>query len=211
MSTHDSTDHDPRDLPTPPRPDQPSAAGTAPPAQPHKPPARAQRGRRRGPTQLLFGAVEDLLADLVEQGGPDDQVVRVERIVRTQAGPSGGTATLGVAVTARRADDVLACWAVAERLALDPGGQPLDRAHARTLTAHHQEAQHLIGALVADAGFAVRLGLCRFPEHCDRFAATCVALDATADPGWPEAPGPQPQHQQWREDVKEEEEHDNVQ
>jgi hypothetical protein len=145
--------------------------------QPHRRP-RASRT-----AHLLFGSVEDLLADLIEPGAPDGRVVRVERIVRNDPhgmGGMGGTATLGIAVTARREDDVLSCWVVVGRLALDPWDQPTDRAVASALTARHHDAQRLIGALFADAGFDVRLGLYRLPEDCYRFAATCAALDQQA-------------------------------
>jgi len=62
---------------------------------------------RTGTIHVAFGAVEDLLADLTLNGAPDGGVVRVERLVRTKADAMGGTATLGIAVTARREDEVL--------------------------------------------------------------------------------------------------------
>ncbi|HEU5422365.1 MAG TPA: hypothetical protein VFU72_02395 [Nitrolancea sp.] len=137
---------------------------------------------------LLFGSVEDLLADLIERGAPDGRVVRIERAVRNNVRQTGGSATLGVAVTARREDEVLSCWVVVSRLSLDPWGQPTDRTRASALTARHHDAQRIIGALFADAGFDVRLGLYRLPDDCYRFAATCAALDqqaaaAQAQPG----------------------------
>jgi hypothetical protein len=58
---------------------------------------------------LLFGDIEDLLGDLTEHGGPDHQIVRVERITRTRATDVGGTATLGIAVTALREAEILSC------------------------------------------------------------------------------------------------------
>ena len=125
-----------------------------------------------GDVHLLFGAVEDLLRDLTERGGPDNHVVRVERIARSRATDFGGTTTLGIAVTARREDEILSCWVVVARLSLDPWGQPPDRPHARNQAERHREAQRLIGARFADAGFDVRLGLYRLPDDCYGFAAT---------------------------------------
>jgi hypothetical protein len=129
---------------------------------------------------LLFGSVEDLLADLIKRGAPDGRVVRIERVVRNNVRQTGGTATLGIAVTARREDDVLSCWVIVGRLPLDPWGQPTDRTRANALTARHHDAQRIIAALFADAGFDVRLGLYRLPEDCYHFAATCAALDQQA-------------------------------
>ena len=151
----------------------------------HRIPRRSNVTRH---ANLLFGSVEDLLADLIERGAPDGRVVRIERVVRNNVRQTGVTATLGVAVTARREDEVLSCWVVVGRLSLDPWGQPTDRTRASALTSRHHEAQRIIGALFADAGFDVRLGLYRLPEDCYRFAATCVALDhqaaaAQAQPG----------------------------
>lgn len=140
-----------------------------------------------GTVHVAFGAVEDLLADLTLNGAPDGGVVRVERLVRTKADAMGGTATLGIAVTARREDEVLSAWVIVGRLALDPWGQPLDRERARRATARHRDAQHLVGALFADAGFEVRLGLYLLPEACFGFAATCDTLDALAAPSAPNA------------------------
>src|SRR5690348_6996747 len=143
----------------------------------HRIPRRSNVTRH---ANLLFGSVEDLLADLIERGAPDGRVVRIERVVRNNVRQTGGTATLGVAVTARREDEVLSCWVVVGRLSLDPWGQPTDRTRASALTSRHHEAQRIIGALFADAGFDVRLGLYRLPDDCYRFAATCAALDQQA-------------------------------
>ena len=142
---------------------------------------------RTGTVHVTFGAVEELLADLTLNGAPDGGVVRVERLVRTKADAMGGTATLGIAVTARREDEVLSAWVIVGRLALDPWGQPIDRERARRATARHRDAQHLVGALFADAGFEVRLGLYLLPEACFGFAATCDTLDALAAPSAPNA------------------------
>src|SRR5689334_4508425 len=139
-----------------------------------------RRPRATRNAHLMFGSVEDLLADLIERGAPDGRVVRIERVVRNNVRQTGGGATLGVAVTARRKDEVLSCWVVVGRLSLDPWGQPTDRTRASALTARHHEAQRIIGALCADAGFDVRLGLYRLPDDCYRFAATCAALDQQA-------------------------------
>lgn len=141
-----------------------------------------------GTIHVAFGAVEDLLADLTLNGAPDGGVVRVERLVRTKTEAMGGTATLGIAVTARREDEVLSAWVIVGRLALDPWGQPLDRERARRATTRHRDAQHLVGALFADAGFEVRLGLYLLPEACFGFAATCDTLDALAAPSALAAP-----------------------
>lgn len=170
------------------------------------PPAHPTRRRRTrvdpqtGMVHLTFGAVEELLADLTPHGAPDGGVVRVERLVRTKADTMGGTATLGIAVTARREDEVLSAWLIVGRLALDPWGRPLDRERARRAAERHRDAQHLVGALFADAGFDIRLGLYLLPEACYGFAATCATLDAldardAAEPGHPtqergEASGP---------------------
>jgi hypothetical protein len=128
----------------------------------------------------MFGSVEDLLADLSERSVPDGRVVRIERVVRNNLRQTGGVATLGIAITARCKDEVLSCWIIVGRLALDPWGQPMDRTRAISLTARHHDAQHIIAALFADAGFDVRLGLYRLPEDCYRFAGTCAALDQRA-------------------------------
>lgn len=154
-------------------------------AQPHKRSRVPRLPRRPGASRtahLLFGSVEDLLADLIERGAPDDRVVRIERIVRNNVREMGSTAALGIAVTACRENEVLSCWVIVGRLALDPWGQPTDRTRASALTARHHEAQRIIAALFADAGFDVRLGLYRLPEDCYRFAATCTALEQRATP-----------------------------
>src|SRR5487761_2364215 len=57
-----------------------------------------------GSIHLLFGSVEELLADLAASGGPEGGSVRIERLVRSQPAALGGTATFGVALTARRGD-----------------------------------------------------------------------------------------------------------
>ncbi|HEV2238959.1 MAG TPA: hypothetical protein VGR57_20035, partial [Ktedonobacterales bacterium] len=53
---------------------------------------------------------------------------------------------------------------------------PIDRSEARVRADRHRDAQRLIGALVADAGFDVRLGLYLLPDAAYAFAATCAAL-----------------------------------
>lgn len=149
-------------------------------------PPRERRRTRSGEVHLLFGAVEDLLSDLRQHGAPDDQTVRVERIVRTRPHQLGGNATLGITVTARRADEILSCWVVVGRLSLDPWGQPMNRPEAHVVAERHRTAQHVVGALVADAGFEVRLGLYLLPDSAYGFAATCAALEpGTAGQGQP--------------------------
>ncbi|MEO7075869.1 MAG: hypothetical protein ABI068_11260 [Ktedonobacterales bacterium] len=126
---------------------------------------------------ILFGAVEDVLADLHEQGAPDGNIVRVERLVRNRQHTMGGVATQGVLITARRNDEVLSAWVVVGRLSLDPRGQPLDHERARASAERHREAQRVIGAQVADAGFAVRTGLYLLPDAGYGFAATSASLE----------------------------------
>ena len=139
-------------------------------------PHRTRVDRATGAVHLLFGAVEDLLADLTAHGAPDGGVVRVERLVRNRADTIGGVATLGIAVTARRADEILSCWVIVARLGLDPWGRPVSGEAAQRAARRHHDAQRLIGALVADAGFDVRLGLYQLPEDCYTLAATCESL-----------------------------------
>jgi len=127
---------------------------------------------------ILFGAVEDVLADLHEQGAPDGNVVRVERLVRTRQHTMGGVATQGVLITARRNDEVLSAWVIVGRLALDPWGHPLDHERARASAERHRDAQRLIGAQITDAGFAVRTGLYLLPDEGYGFAATSASLEA---------------------------------
>ncbi|HZC06236.1 MAG TPA: hypothetical protein VE338_11415 [Ktedonobacterales bacterium] len=118
-----------------------------------------------------------MLDDLREHGAPEGDIVHVERIVRTRAAEgAGGVATQGVLVTARRADEILSAWVVVGRVALDPWGQPLDQERAKRQTQRHQEAQRVIGAQVADAGYAVRTGLYLLPDAGYSFAATSEAL-----------------------------------
>lgn len=126
---------------------------------------------------ILFGSVEDVLADLHDRGAPDGNVVRVERLVRTRQHTMGGVATQGVLLTARRDDEVLSAWVIVGRLALDPWGQPLDPERARASAERHRDAQRVIGAQVADAGFAVRTGLYLLPDAGYGFAATSASLD----------------------------------
>ena len=135
-------------------------------------PGSTRRRSHAGDVHLLFGAVEDLLTDLVERGAPEGNIVRIKQIVRTRPSDIGGTATLGITVTARREDEILSSWVVVGRLALDPWGQPMDRTHAHAVAQRHRDMQRLIGALLADAGFDVRLGLYLLPEACYGFAAT---------------------------------------
>ena len=154
------------------------AAATRPPTDR---PLRASLHRTRvdrvtGAVHLLFGAVENLLTDLTAHGAPDGGVVRVERLVRNRADTMGGAATMGIAVTARRADEILSCWVIVARLGLDPWGRPVSGEAAQRAARRHHDAQRLIGALVADAGFDVRLGLYQLPEDCYTLAATCESL-----------------------------------
>jgi hypothetical protein len=145
--------------------------------------------RASGTVHLLFGAVEDLLADLTAHGAPDGGVVRVERLVRNRADTMGGVATLGIAVTARRADEILSCWVIVARLGLDPWGRPVSGEAAQRAARRHHEAQRLIGALVADAGFDLRMGLYQLPEDCYTLAATCESLRDLRDlRGHPDRP-----------------------
>lgn len=161
-------------------------APASPEAPGHGAPPHVRRRSRGGEVHLLFGAVEDMLADLRQHGAPDDQTVRVERIVRTRPHQLGGNATLGITVTARRADEILSCWVVVGRLSLDPWGQPMNRSDAHAAAERHRTAQHVVGALVADAGFEVRLGLYLLPDSAYGFAATCAALEpAPAGQGQP--------------------------
>jgi hypothetical protein len=141
---------------------------------------RKRVDRTTGVVHLLFGAVEDLLADLTVHGAPESGAVRVERLVRNRQRAMGGVATLGIAVTARRTDEILSCWVIVARLELDPWGRPLNTEARRRAATRHRDAQRLIGALVADAGFGVRLGLYRLPEDCYGLAATCTALEQSA-------------------------------
>lgn len=138
---------------------------------------RPRRPRATRTAHLLFGSVEDLLADLSERGAPDGRVVCIERVVRNNVPETDGIATLGIAITARREDEVLSCWVIVGRFALDPWGQPTDQTRASALTARHHDAQRIIAALITDAGFDVRVGLYRVPEDCYYFAATCAALE----------------------------------
>ena len=175
MSHHESADHSRE-----PALDDAHISDQAPPhwdERASNTPSHTRRRSRSGDVHLLFGSVEDLLADLQQHGAPDDHTVRVERIVRTRAQQLGGTGTLGIAVTARRADEILSCWVVVGRLSLDPWGQPINRPEARAMTERHQAAQHVVAALLADAGFEVRLGLYLLPESAYGFAATCEALE----------------------------------
>lgn len=140
----------------------------------HCPPARS--------AHLLFGSVEELLADLTASGGPEGGVVRVERLVRTQPTALGGTATFGVAVTARRASELsetLSAWVIVARLTLDPQGKSVAPAQAQEATRHHHEAQRLISALVADAGYTPRNGVYLLSDGCYDFTATAEAPSAS--------------------------------
>jgi len=141
---------------------------------------------------ILFGSVEDLLADLQDRGAPDGHIVRVERLVRSRRQSAGGVATQGVLVTARRHDEVLSAWVIVGRLALDPQGQPQDQERARTSAQRHHDAQRVIGAQVADAGFAVRTGLYLLPDAGYGFAATSASLEARAATALRNSPFPTP-------------------
>ncbi len=73
-------------------------------------------------------------------------------------------------------DEILSCWVIVARLGLDPWGHPVSGEATQRAAVRHRDAQRLIGALVFDAGFDVRLGLYRLPEDCYGFSATCEAL-----------------------------------
>jgi hypothetical protein len=149
-----------------------------------------------GGAHLLFGSVEELLADLAASGGPEGGLVRVERLVRTQPSTLGGTATLGVAVTARRANELsetLSAWVIVARVSLDPRGQALAPTQAQEAARQHHEAQRLISALVADAGYAPRSGVYLLRDGCYNFTATAEPLAALGqhtelNPKYPDAP-----------------------
>lgn len=134
---------------------------------------------------LLFGSLEDLLADLEGSGPPDGNIVRVERLVRSRSHTAGGTATLGVAVTARRTDEILSVWVIVARLSLDPWGQPLSPAEARAASVRHHDAWRMLAAFVADAGFAVRGGLYLLVEGCYGLNASAAALAPGMSRGQP--------------------------
>lgn len=140
-----------------------------------------------GVVHLLFGSLEDLLADLDVNGAPEENLVRVERLVRSRTHSVGGTATLGIAITARRMDEILSAWIIVARLSLDPWGQPLSTAEARAVTVRHREAQRVLAAFVVDAGFAVRGGLYLLSEGCYGLNASAAAL-AASTPDAPDAP-----------------------
>ena len=136
-----------------------------------------------GSVHLLFGSVEELLADLAASGGPEGGIVRVERLVRSQPAALGGTATFGVALTARRAteiSEVLSAWVIVTRVALDPWGRPVSPTQAQEARHRHHEAQNLLSAFVADAGYTPRSGMYLLSEACYGFTATAEPLSATA-------------------------------
>lgn len=142
--------------------------------------ASVHSSKGAGP-HLLFGSVEDLLDDLRACGAPDGNVVRVERLVRTRVHQYSGTATLGVALTARRGDEILSAWVVVARVALDPWGQPVSRDTARQAGQRHRDVQRTLAAFVADAGFVPRDGLYLLTEECYGYQATAqITAQATA-------------------------------
>ena len=139
-----------------------------------------------GGTHLLFGSVEELLADLASSGGPEGGAVRVERLVRTQPTALGGTATFGVAVTALRANEIsetLSAWVIVARVSLDPRGQAISPAQAQEAARQHHEAQRLISAFVADSGYAPRSGVYLLSDGCYSFTATAEPLSRPARDG----------------------------
>lgn len=172
-------------------PDDPRPSG--PSERPHSPHSASRMTRTtrgadhcppEGSAHLLFGSVEELLADLAASGEPEGGVVRVERLVRTQPTALGGDATLGIAVTARRANElseVLSAWVIIARMALDPRGHPLAIEQAQEAARRHHEAQRLISAQIADAGYAPRSGMHLLSDGCYAFTATAAPL-ATATP-----------------------------
>lgn len=173
-------------LPDDPRPSEPSDS----PHSPHSAPRVTRTGRGadhcppEGSAYLLFGSVEELLADLADSGGSEGGVVRVERLIRTQPSALGGDATFGIAITARRANElseILSAWVIVGRVALDPRGKPLAPAQAQEAARRHHEAQRLISAQVADAGYAPRSGVYLLSDGCYAFSATAAPL-ATSTP-----------------------------
>ena len=145
-----------------------------------------------GSVHLLFGSVEELLADLSASGGPDGGVVRVERLVRSQPGAISGVATFGIAVTARRArelSETLSAWVIVARVALNPAGQAISVTRAQEAARRHHEAHRLLSALVADAGYTPRSGLYLLSDDCYQLSATAESLaipesgDETSAPG----------------------------
>ncbi|HZC04327.1 MAG TPA: hypothetical protein VE338_01690 [Ktedonobacterales bacterium] len=139
-----------------------------------------------GSVHLLFGSVEELLADLAASGGPEGGIVRVERLVRSQPAALGGTATFGVVLTARRAteiSEVLSAWVIVARVALDPWGRPVSPTQAQEARRRHHEAQRLLSAFVADAGYTPRSGTYLLSEACYGFTATAEPLSAAAQSG----------------------------
>ncbi|MGH2502715.1 MAG: hypothetical protein ACRDID_09395 [Ktedonobacterales bacterium] len=132
-----------------------------------------------GSAHLLFGSVEELLADLAASGGPEGGIVRVERLVRTQPTALGGTAIFGVTITARRANElseVLSAWVIIARVTLDLRGQAISTPQAQDAARQHHETQRLISALVADAGYAPRSGVYLLSDGCYSFTATAEPL-----------------------------------
>lgn len=147
---------------------------------------RSRRCPPEGSVHLLFGSIEELLADLAASGGPEGGIVRVERLVRTQPTSLGGTATFGVVVTARRADELgetLSAWVIVARVTLDPQGQPIVSAQAQEAARRHHEAQRLIRALVADVGYTPRSGVYLLSDGCYGFTATAAPLAASGGAG----------------------------
>lgn len=139
-----------------------------------------------GSAHLLFGSVEELLADLAASGGPDGGIVRVERLVRSQPAALGGTATFGVALTARRAteiSEVLSAWVIVARVALDPWGRPVSPTQAQEARRRHHEAQNLLSAFIADAGYTPRSGVYLLSEACYGFTATAEPLSSLTQSG----------------------------
>jgi len=139
-----------------------------------------------GSVHLLFGSVEELLADLAASGGPEGGSVRVERLVRSQPASLGGTATFGVALTARRAteiSEVLSAWVIVARVALDPWGRPVSPTQAQEARRRHHEAQRLLSAFVADAGYTPLRGVYLLSEACYGFTATAESLSSLTHAG----------------------------
>ena len=137
-----------------------------------------------GGAHLLFGSVEELLADLAASGGPEGGIVHIERLVRTQPATLGGIATFGVVVTARRAHELsetLSAWVIVARVTLDMQGQPIVPAQAQEAARRNHEAQRLISALVADAGYTPRSGVYLLSDGCYGFTATAEPLSASGN------------------------------
>lgn len=151
--------------------------------------SRRSNGRRSAAARpvspafhILFGSLERLLEDLATVGAPDRGTVRAARLSRRQMGEFGGTTFHGVAVTARRDDEILSAWIVVARETLDPSGRPFDEAHHAEAIARWQDIYERIAALIAEKGYTVVDGVYLLPDACFDLGATCAAVRRPADP-----------------------------